>query len=57
MNKVTKNDIQRTSDGWYILPCAGNCNEGVSVHRFLYYTKNEVWKLWKEKHQQGKQKT
>jgi hypothetical protein len=40
--------IQKTASGFYRLPCDGRHDR--SNHFYMYYTKREVMRLWREEH-------
>lgn len=46
--RPTEKDIETTPNGYYRLPCDGR--HDMSNHFYLYYTKKEVMKLWREDH-------
>ena len=48
MVKPNEKDIEKTSDGFYYLDCDGRHEP--SWHKYLYYTKKEVIKLWRIDH-------
>jgi hypothetical protein len=47
-NKVTMKDIVTTPSGYYRLPCDGSHPH--ANHFYLYYTKPEVIRMWREEH-------
>lgn len=44
-------DIEVTASGFYRLPCDGQHDHG--YHFYLYYTKKEVIKMWKDEHKES----
>jgi hypothetical protein len=46
--KPTTKDIEVTASGFYRLACNGEHDH--AYHFYLYYTKREVIKMWKETH-------
>jgi len=46
--RPTEKDIETTASGFYRLPCDGRHDH--SFHFWLYYTKKEVMKMWREEH-------
>lgn len=46
---ITEKDIEKTRDGYYLLPCDGRHEP--NWHKYLYYTKKEVVRLWKDAHE------
>ena len=48
--KLTTKDIETTASGFYRLPCDGKHNH--AYHFYLYYTKKEVVKMWKDEHKE-----
>lgn len=53
MNRPTERDIEKTDGGYYRLDCDGRHDP--SWHRYMYYTKKEVIKLWREQHPKDEQ--
>jgi len=45
MNRPTERDIKLLRNGFYQLDCDGRHNFD---HKYLYYTKKEVIRLWRE---------
>ena len=52
MTRPTESDIEVTRDGYYYLDCDGRHDP--AWHKYLYYTKKEVIKLWRESHPREK---
>lgn len=48
MTRPTEKDIEVTRDGYYFLDCDGRHEP--SWHKYLYYTKKEVIRLWRADH-------
>lgn len=48
MARPTEKDIKLTPEGFYHLDCDGRHTP--SWHKYLYYTKKEVMRLWRESH-------
>ena len=48
MRRPTESDIMKTGYGYYSLQCDGR--HGFTFHRYLYYTKKEILKLWRADH-------
>jgi len=48
MARPTESDIVANHNGYYELECDGRHDH--SRHLYLYYTKKEVMKLWREEH-------
>lgn len=46
--KVTEKDITMTPSGYHRLPCDGRHDN--SYHFYMYYTKKEIVKMWRETH-------
>jgi hypothetical protein len=47
MVRPTEKDIVLLDSGFYHLPCDGRHPHN---HKYLYYTKKEVLRLWREEH-------
>jgi hypothetical protein len=54
MNRPTEKDIDTTASGYYRLPCDGR--HDYSYHFYMYYTKREIVKMWREEHPKGESK-
>jgi hypothetical protein len=52
--RPTERDIETTASGFYRLPCDGR--HDFPYHFWLYYTKKEVIKRWREEHPIKKEK-
>ena len=48
MKRPTEKDIETTANGYYSLECDGR--HDFPFHRYLYYTKKEILKMWRENH-------
>ena len=54
MSRPTEQDIRKTKTGYYVLPCDGSHELPTGNHLYLYYTKKEVIRLWRQEHPKGK---
>ena len=48
INKPKTTDIETTASGFYRLPCDGR--HDFSYHFYMYYSKRDVVRMWKEDH-------
>jgi hypothetical protein len=46
--RPTEKDIKKTASGFYRLDCDGRHDH--SSHFYLYYTKKQVIKMWRDEH-------
>lgn len=54
MARPTEKDITTTASGFYRLACDGR--HDFSWHFFLYYTKKDVMRMWREQHPKEKER-
>jgi hypothetical protein len=52
--KVQTTDIEFTPSGFHRLPCDGRHDH--AYHFYMYYTKREILKMWREDHKDAKTK-
>ncbi len=52
MKRPTEKDIEKTDSGYYWLDCDGR--HDFAYHRYLYYTKKEALKRWRNDHPKRK---